>query len=51
MTKTVDLRTKESLLLEEAMIEEQPNAGAADFHIVFMDGSPFKLLAKDESLH
>ena len=29
-----------------AMIEEQPNAGAADFHILFMDGNLFELLAK-----
>jgi hypothetical protein len=34
-----------------AMIEEQHNAGAAAFHILFVDGGLFKLLIKDESLH
>jgi hypothetical protein len=30
---------------------EQPNAGAANFHILFVDGRLFELLAKNESLY
>ena len=36
----------------EALLEmiDQPNAGAVDFHILFVDERLFELLAKDESL-
>jgi ATP-dependent DNA ligase len=34
-----------------AKVEEQHNAAAGDFHILFVDGSLFELLARDESRH